>query len=178
MRRLSCESTRPASLDYFWLADNPPGTRTNSSHMSALHLLAPTESNSRQRLTLVVSGSLALPRPLIGGLAPSCSCSDPTPRIRWAQLGNRDSCGLAIGQLGRTIIEPHDTNIELPWRHRGVGLYRGWPGGGKPVTSNLGRSSFSALGSITVFWKCAIFQMPSRLTIVNEALVFAAVNHG
>jgi hypothetical protein len=29
-----------------------------------------------------------------------------------------------------------------------------------------------------VFWKCAIFQMPSRLTILNEALVFAATITG
>jgi hypothetical protein len=45
------------------------------------------------------------------------------------------------------------------------------------VASHLGKSSFSALGSITVFWKCAIFQMPSRFTIVNEPLVFAAPIH-
>src|SRR5664279_1421837 len=50
-------------------------------------------------------------------------------------------------------------------------------GGGKPVASHLVSSSSSALGSITVFWKCAIFQMPSRLTIVNEALVLAATTH-
>jgi hypothetical protein len=32
------------------------------------------------------------------------------------------------------------------------------------VASHLVSSSFSTLGSITVFWKCAIFQMPSCLT--------------
>jgi hypothetical protein len=82
-----------------------------------------------------------------------------------------------IRQPGRTIIEPHDTNIELSRSHRGVGIYKGWPGGGKPVASHLVSSSSSALGSITVFWNCAIFQMPPRLTIVNEALVFAATTH-
>ena len=46
------------------------------------------------------------------------------------------------------------------------------------MVSHLVSSSFSALGSINVFWKCTIFQMPSRLTIVNEALVFAAAAHG
>ena len=46
------------------------------------------------------------------------------------------------------------------------------------MASHLVSSSFSALGSISVFWKCTIFQMPSRLTIVNEALDFAAATHG
>src|SRR5579862_8528450 len=76
------------------------------------------------------------------------------------------------------MIEPQDRNVESFCSHRAVGIYKGWPRGGKPVASNLVSSSFSALGSITVFWKCTIFQMPSRLTIVNEALDFAAVTHG
>jgi len=67
--------------------------------------------------------------------------------------------------------------MELPHRPlMGFGegwSYRSW-GGGKPVASHLGTSSFSVLWSITVFWKCAIFQMPSRLTIVKEARVFTA----
>ena len=46
------------------------------------------------------------------------------------------------------------------------------------MVSHLGTSSFSAFGSINVFWKCTIFQMPSRLTIVKEALVFAPTAHG
>jgi len=45
------------------------------------------------------------------------------------------------------------------------------------VASHLVSSSFSALGSINVFWKCTIFQMPFLLTIVNEPLVFAAGIH-
>src|ERR1700722_5354979 len=48
------------------------------------------------------------------------------------------------------MIEPQDRNIESFCSHRAVGIYKGWPGGGKPVASHLVSSSSSALGSITV----------------------------
>src|SRR5258706_16153226 len=81
--------------------------------------------------------------------------------------------------LGERIAQSqnHMTRIfESSRGHRGVGVYKGWPGGGKPGVSNLGRSSCSALGSITVFWKCEIFPRPSRLTIGKKVFDFTRAN--
>jgi len=120
--------------------------------------------------------------------------------VLFASVGNPtqvDSCSVIGGTIQERLGEGRGKSLTVssrliapsvdesfPGIRRGRGsasssnrAYRRSPGGGKPVASHLGISSFSVLGSITVFWKCAIFQMPSRLTIVKEALVLAAAIH-